>query len=1010
MKKKRYWRSLEERGKPRLSEAQPEFAEPAGEGEKFSISLDRRSFLKAVGFSLGGAALSACGRGPAGEVISHLAQPEELVPGRASWYASTCAGCGAGCGTLVKSRDGRPLKLEGNPEHPLSRGGLCAVGQASVLGLYDDHRLKAPLAAGKPSSWESVDALVVRALEGIIAKGGSVRVLARTTTSPTLKAALERFLRRFKDGRLVVYDPLSISALLDAHERAFGVRALPRLRFERAEVIASFDADFLGTWISPVEYAAGYRAGRTLEGKPAKLSRHIHFEPRMSLTGANADARVVLGAWEVTALLAHLADNLSRRAGLPVEIDALPPCPIDAGRLRGFADELWAARGRSLVVCGQNDLSAQLFAASANVALGNYSKTLDLDRPSFQRQGDDGALQGLLADLAAERVDALFVLDANPVAELPQADSWLRALEKTPLVVSFSAHLDETSTAARFVCPDRHPLEAWADAEPVAGLVCTTQPAIPPLGDTRPALESFSVWMGDKKQALDLIRDHWRASVYPRRKGTESFDDFWTKTVHDGFAEVSAPAGRAAGLRAEAVRSAVLPAAADGMQLALYAKIGLLDGRFSNNPWLQELPDPVTKVVWDNYASVSPSAAARLGLIQGDVVRLSTLSGAQLELPAHIQPGQHDGTVAVAVGYGRQGTERFADVGPRWLEGKPTVVPGARVGKNATALLAFTGGPVSFDIGGVSIAKTGGTHALACTQEYHSLQMPARLASVPGETRDIVRETSIEEHRKDPSSANPPERKHESLWPGHAYEGHRWGLAVDLGACTGCSACVVSCQAENNVPVVGKDEIARQRDMYWLRIDRYYADRGGGTDVVFQPMMCQQCGNAPCETVCPVLATMHSTEGLNQQIYNRCVGTRYCANNCPYKVRRFNWFQYQEEGRLSNLALNPDVTVRMRGVMEKCTFCVQRIQEAKFEAKRQGRAVKDGDISPACAQSCPASAIVFGDINDPKSRVSRLRKDARHYRVLAELSVEPSVGYMVKVRGRAADEGGPEHG
>ncbi|MBI4349949.1 MAG: TAT-variant-translocated molybdopterin oxidoreductase [Elusimicrobia bacterium] len=1021
MKNKRYWRGLSERENPQPDTAQPEFAEPPAVDEGFDISLSRRSFLKAAGFSLGGVLLSSCGRGPVGEVISSLAQPEELVPGRAVWYSSTCAGCAAGCGALVKNRDSRPLKLEGIPEHPLSRGGLCAVGQASVLGLYDDHRLRAPLSAGKPCSWEALDAEIIRELDAISRKGGSVRVLARTITSPTLKAALESFLRRFRDGRLVVYDPLSCSALLDAHQSAFGLRALPRLHFERAGVIAGFDADFLGTWISPVEYAAGYRAGRTLEGKPARQSRHIHFEPRMSLTGANADERIVLGAREVAAALAHLALDLARRAGLPAASGALPACPIDAGRLRGFADELWAARGHSLVVTGANELSAQLYAALANSALGNYSHTLDLDRPSFQRQGDDGALQSLLAELSAGRVDALFTLDANPAAELPRPGAWRKALEGTPLVVSFAGRVDETSALARFTAPDHHPLEAWADYEPVAGLVSTAQPVIRPLGDTRPALESLSAWTGNRRPALDLIRDHWRGNIYPRRKGAGSFEDFWTSTVHDGFAEISVPAGRAGAFRPSAIRPAAppsaaaqphqeSPAAASGLQLALYAKTGLLDGRFSDNPWLQELPDPVTKIVWDNYASFSPDAASRLGLAQGDVVRLSAPSGAHLELPAHIQPGQHDGTVAVALGYGRLGTERFADAGPRWLQGRPTVAPGMRVGKNAAELLAFDGGPISFDIGGVSVSKTGARHELSCTQEYHSLQLPERLASEPGETRDIVRETGIEEYRRDPSAGNKQEHGHESLWPEHVYEGHRWGMAVDLSACTGCSACVVACQSENNVPVVGKDEVGRRRDMAWLRIDRYYADRDGGTDVVFQPMLCQHCANAPCETVCPVLATMHSAEGLNQQIYNRCVGTRYCANNCPYKARRFNWFQYQKEGRLSNLALNPDVTVRMRGVMEKCTFCVQRIQEAKFEAKRLGRPLQDGEIRPACAQSCPSQAIVFGDVNDPGSRISRLRKDPRHYRVLAELNVQPSVGYLVKVRSRAGNGGGSEHG
>ncbi|MBI5631284.1 MAG: TAT-variant-translocated molybdopterin oxidoreductase [Elusimicrobia bacterium] len=1010
MADKRYWRSLEERDAKNSPPPGPEFPEVSGEASTSTVNIDRRTFLKAAGFSIGGVLLSACGRGPMNKVISYLSQPEEIVPGRAYWYASSCLGCSVGCATLVKTRDARPLKLEGNPEHPLSLGGLCAVGQASVLELYDDRRLRGPLIAGRTASWETVDRRIGQELDEIRRKGGRVRILSRTILSPTKKAVIGRFLDRFDGGRLVVYDPLSCSAMLDAHESAFGVRVLPRPRFDRAGVIASFDADFLGTWISPVEYSAGYRSGRAIDGNQAKVARHIQFESRLSLTGANADARVVLGPREITAALARMALMLAGRAGISVPNINLPPISLDAGALRGFADELWTARGRSLVVCGQNSVSAQLFAALANQALGNYGKTLDLEHPSYQKQGDDKAVKALLDELAQGRVDALFVLDGNPLAELPAPEAWEMALGKTPLVVSFTDHLDETAAMARFVCPEHNQFEAWGDLEPVSGLVAVAQPSIAPMGLTRPALESLSAWMGERKESLELIKEHWRLGIFPRRRGFASFEEFWNKTVHDGFAEIE-PAKQNAGVfRPEALSAASSARSSEKMSLVVYAKVGMMDGRHAQNPWLQELPDPITKIVWDNYASISPAGAKNLGVTEGDVVKIVGAGGRSIQLPAHVQPGQHDGTVAVALGYGRKGTERFTDIGPNWLEGKPTVAVGERVGMNASLLLDWDDGAISEVAGDVSVVKTGASRALACTQAYHSLQMPARLAAFPGETRPIVRETTLEDYRKHPASGNEPERKEESLWPEHAYEGHRWGMAIDLGSCTGCSACVIACQAENNVPVVGKDEVGRRRDMAWLRIDRYYADRGHDTDVVFQPMMCQHCGNAPCETVCPVLATMHSSEGLNQQVYNRCVGTRYCENNCPYKVRRFNWFQYQKEGRLSNLALNPDVTVRMRGVMEKCSFCVQRIQEGKFEAKRQGRPLQDGDIRPACAQSCPAQAIVFGDLNDPKSQISRFRKDPRHYRVLADLNVQPSIGYLVKVRNRAADGGRPEDG
>jgi molybdopterin-containing oxidoreductase family iron-sulfur binding subunit len=431
----------------------------------------------------------------------------------------------------------------------------------------------------------------------------------------------------------------------------------------------------------------------------------------------------------------------------------------------------------------------------------------------------------------------------------------------------------------------------------------------------------------------------------------------------------------------------------------------MLDGRHAHNPWLQELPDPVTKIVWDNYASVSPATAARLGLQESGVVRLEA-DGAGIELPVHVQPGQHDGAIAVALGYGRKGTDRFTRIGPQWFEAEPIVPPGGLVGKNAAPFLRFAGGALEYDNVPVTVTATGKSHPLVSTQEHHSLHVPEHLAPRNRERRPIVQETTLGEYTKDPSAGSFGRHEAVSLWPEeHTYDGSHWGMAIDLSACTGCSACLVGCMAENNIPVVGKDEVRRNREMTWIRIDRYYTEQDGRFSVAHQPMLCQHCGNAPCETVCPVLATVHSKEGLNQQVYNRCVGTRYCSNNCPYKVRRFNWFEYPHGDDLHRLVLNPDVTVRERGVMEKCSFCVQRIQEAKINAKKNGLPVKDGDIQPACQQSCPARAIVFGDMNNPESQLAQRMKDERFYRVLEETGVRPSVGYMTLVRD-SGEEGG----
>ena len=927
--------------------------------ELIGPDFDRRSFLKAAGFSFGGAMLAGCSRAPVEKAIPYLIKPDEITPGRAYHYASTCGGCSAGCGLLVKVRDGRPIKLEGNPQHPLNRGALCAVGQASILGLYDSHRLKHPLKDGRVVTWEDADGAILAELEAIRRERKPVRFLSSTITSPALRAQLDRFLKTSPDAQHVVYDPLSVSAILGAHERTHGARVLPAYRLERAEVIVSFDADFLGTWISPVEYAQLWSARRSPEGA---FSYHVQFESRLTVTGSKADRRVRVAPGEIGGLMNQLAERLAKKGGAD---------PL--------AERLWNTRGKSLVLCGVNDVATQVLCNYINHLLGNYGSTIDLERPSFQRQGDDRQLETLLAELREGQVGALFIHGVNPVADLPDgSDVLAQAIRKVPLTVSFAERQDETASVVRYLCPDHHYLESWSDAEPVSGTLSLMQPVIRPLGGTRPVLESLAAWSGAPGSAHDLLRRHWEAAVFPRQSAERSFQAFWEKAVHDGCVEVAPVKVATRAFAATAVRP-IAPARPDSFELVLYPKAGMLDGRHAYNPWLQELPDPITKVAWDNYACLSPAAAAKLGVSDGDGVRIEA-GGRSLELPALVQPGQHDRVVAVALGYGRKETERFARIGPKWFERRSGVGEDGRVGKNAAPLAELAGGTLRYTRAGVQLTKNGKRYALASTQTHHSI-----------EQRPVIQEGVVERHHAE----------HANLWPpDHRYPGHRWAMAIDLTACTGCSACVIACQVENNNPVVGKDEVRRQREMHWIRLDRYYSGDGDNVTVAHQPMMCQQCENAPCETVCPVLATVHSAEGLNQQVYNRCVGTRYCANNCPYKARRFNWFDYPREDKLYNMVLNPDVTVRSRGVMEKCTFCIQRIQEAKIEARRRGEKLADGDIQPACQQTCPAGAIVFGDMNDPSSRVARLMKSPRHYRVLDDLNVGPSVTYLALVRNR----------
>jgi molybdopterin-containing oxidoreductase family iron-sulfur binding subunit len=1001
----KYWKSWEEG--PGASElvqiSQDEFPEPLDRpAEQFS----RRSFLKAAGFTAAVAAVGAgCSHAPVEKAIPYLIQPEEIVPGVSYFYATTCGGCSAGCGILAKNREGRPVKLEGNPEHPISRGGLCAVGQASLLGLYDSQRLKAPQMEGKPATWEEVDRQIIGQLAAIRNAGGAVRFLSGTISSPTLNAEIQKFLAQFRDARHVIYDALSSSAILDAHKETHGERLLPHYRFDRADVIVSFDADFLGTWISPVEFTRDYANGRRLDSHPPRMSYHAQFESRMSVTGAKADRRVRVSPQELGETMVRLATRLAHLAGAAFPLgERAASNPPDA-LLEDLARRLWQARGRSLILCGAQDVRLQVLTNFMNDLLENYGSSLELQRPSKQKAGNDRDLQALLEELQSGKVAAFFLLGVNPVCDLPNGSALAEQIKKVSLVVSFADRADETSALARFICPGHHPLESWGDAEPVYGTFSLFQPAIHPLAETRAILESLAIWRGQPKAAYDILRDYWRENIFPRRKADEDFQIFWDRAVEAGYVEIQAAAPKPRRFRVAALEEAPQSALASGeFSLVLYPKIAMFDGRHAENPWLQELPDPISKVTWDNYACVSPATAQRLGLKEGDVVRLEAhpekeISQA-LELPAFIQPGQHDQVIAVALGYGREGTRRFAGVGPKWLFGGTDVGEDGIVGKNAAPMLVLANGNLRYVRDGLRLSKTGKRHALASTQTHHTLTMPQEIPLVGGKDREIVRETTLAALIAEGKHSSPAPSSANGLWPAdHPYNGHRWAMAIDLTACTGCSGCVVACQAENNIPVVGKDEVLRHREMHWIRIDRYYSGEED-LDVVHQPMICQQCDNAPCETVCPVLATVHSAEGLNQQIYNRCVGTRYCANNCPYKVRRFNWFNYARNDQLQNLILNPDVIVRSRGVMEKCSFCVQRIEAARIDSKRRGKPIADGQIQTACQQSCPSQAIVFGDLNDPDSRIAHMARDPRRFAVLEEFNFRPAVNYLTVVRNR----------
>ncbi len=1021
------------RSKKARSKKAPSKKAPSKE-DSVSAGFGRRDFLKASGFLVAGTAMG-CTRGPVPEAVPLLEGTPEMVPGRSSWYASTCGACTAACGAVVRSRDGRPLKLEGNSLHSLSQGGLCAVGQASLLELYDSQRLLKPWWRGEATTWEKLDTEIEAALNAAAASGRSVRLLTETLHSPSELAAIARFGERFEDFQHVVYDPLSTSAILDAHAATHGRRVLPRYRIDAADVLVSFDADFLATWISPVEFTAGYRKARDLSGEPPLMSYHLQIESRLSLTGSNADERHAIHPAEMASWMGHLAAELGAHFGEGLA-QLKPPAGNAPPPVVAMAERLSKARGHSLVLCGSQDLSTQILCNLINHLLGNYGNSLDLEHPSLQRMGDDGALAGLRRELASGQVEVLLMRGVNPVYDLPGGEELAAQIRKVPLSVSFARSRDETASASTAICPEPHFLEDWRDAEPVRGKLSLTQPLIRPLGETRGFARTLLTWNGEPKAELDWLREVWKREILPLASASLSpdsssstvasesmasesmasesmaFEKFWDGALHDGYVEVRRPAFEVGPFDGSALELVTEEAGGgthrDGLSLILYPKVAMLDGRHAHNAWLQELPDPVTKVSWDNYASLAPATAAELGVEEGDLVKISKAGGGEdLVLPALLQPGQHGAVVALAQGYGRLGTDRFAQVGPLWLESEPTVEAGGTVGSRVSDWLDPGSGQLTPVVHGVEVTAVAGHQRLARSQVYDDREVPEKLRPADGHPRPIIQQASLAAYTEDRSAGKPHGHFPEAdLWQEFPLGQHHWGMAIDLTACTGCSACVLACQVENNVPVVGRDEVRRRRDLYWMRIDRYYSQEGENLEVAHQPMLCHHCDNAPCETVCPVLATVHSEEGLNQQIYNRCVGTRYCANNCPFKVRRFNWFKYAHEDATANLVLNPDVTVRSRGVMEKCSFCVQRIQEAKISAKARREELAVDAVKTACQQSCPAGAIVFGDLADPQSEIAQAVADPRHYRLFEELNIEPSVGYRRLIRNRPEEEMG----
>ena len=1024
---KRYWQSVEElKTSSSIVETlqHKEFAEeiPTDEflGDKESLensTTSRRDFLKYVGFSTAAASLAAC-EGPVMKSIPYVVQPERIVPGVANYYATTMADGFDFAGVLVKTREGRPIKIEVNN---MAETGSGARVQASVLSLYDNKRVKRPQADGKAISWEQFDKEVQAGLNNA---SGDIVLLTHTFASPSTTKLINEFAQKYSNVRHVVYDSVSEDHALNAYQSKYGVRALPNYDFEKAETIVSVGADFLGDWVgrgSDAQYAKGRIP---VDGK---MSRHVQFEGNMTLTGSNADKRVPVTPSQQRAVLSAIHGQIvggSSSGELPGNIqDAVDKAVAQLKR----------SGSRALVVSGIPDDAAQSMVLSINEALG--SEVMDAENPVMLRQGNAAEVQQVIADMDAGQVGALLMVGVNPAYSLPNADEFVEGLKKVDLTVSFSQKVDETAKLCKYVGAIPHYLESWGDVQFSKKKYTLMQPTIKPLFDTRQFQDTLLRWTDNSQSYYEYLKNTWSSAGVS-----------WNEALHDGSFEATEPAGAAPLQNAAAAATASTTTSTEGtaatttssgriaalegegdFELELYTSVGLGDGQQANNPWLQEFPDPITRASWDNYLKISRADAEALGLenrhtsngaLNGSYVNLKVGDTVLQNVPVYIQPGQARGSVSLALGYGK----------------KEAIQREMQVGVNAYPLYKDFNSTQK-----VSIEKAGGEHEFACLQLHNTLMGRG----------DIIKETTLEIfNTKDVHFWNkmpevslnhietPVTSPDVDLWNGFDRSiGHHFNMSIDLNACTGCGACVIACHAENNVPVVGKEEVRKYRDMHWLRIDRYYSSEetfagdiekketmsglgeslsqfgemehaADNPQVVFQPVMCQHCNHAPCETVCPVAATMHGRQGQNQMVYNRCVGTRYCANNCPYKVRRFNWFLYNKNDEfdynmnndLGRMVLNPDVTVRSRGVMEKCSLCIQRTQKTILDAKREGRAIEDGEFQTACSLACDKGAIVFGDVNDESSLIKSKKEDERMYHMLEYLGTKPNVMYQTKVR------------
>ncbi len=960
---KRYWRSFNEIAD---TEEFREFLEqefPSGAAYLDDpTGVTRRTFLKIMGASMALAGLTACTATNPEKIVPYVEAPEEVIPGEPLFYASAFPMGGYGMGVVVETHEGRPTKIEGNEEHPASLGATDVFAQASILNLYDPDRTRQPERKGLMKTWADFVKELADA-QASWGDGEGVRILTGAVTSPTFVSQLQAFLEKYPKAQWHQYEPAGRNAAHLGAQLAFGEMVDVLYHFDKADVVLALDADFLSSGPAAVRHAKDFMARRRVAGKPehaVEMNRLYVVEPYLSNTGVIADHRLPLRAVDVE----HFARSLAQKLGLDVEGGE----PEKYGEwLETLVADLEAHKGSSIVIPGdQQDPVVHALAHAINQALGNFGQTVTTIEPVEAQPVDQiESLAQLVEDMQSGAVKSLIIFDGNPVYTAPADIPFKEALKQTPFSVYVGASLDETAVETLWYIPRSHYLETWGDVRAFDGVVTIMQPMIEPLYQSKSEYEVMAALLGEPDAAgHDIVKGYWQAHAE-----TDDFDKFWRVALNQGYLDGTQSPEKAVTASALAVARPFNKVASDEIEIVFRPSPSLWDGRFANNGWLQEVPNAITKLTWDNAAIMAPALAERLNLSDGDVIVLNYFDRS-VEAPVLVLPGHADNSVTVHLGYGRHVVGNV----------------GRDVGFNAYAI-RMSHKP--WQDTGVIFTYTGKTYPLARTQDHHLM-----------EGRNLVVSGTLEEFKKNPEFVK-EETEYEkiSLYPEFAYRGNAWGMTVDLSACIGCNACVIACQAENNIPIVGKEEVMRSREMHWMRIDRYFIGDMDNPDVVYQPVMCQQCEGAPCEVVCPAAATVHSREGLNDMVYNRCIGTRYCENNCPYKVRHFNFFQYVDVDSPSlQLMRNPNVTVRSRGVMEKCTYCVQRINAARIRSKKENRPIRDGEVKTACQAVCPTDAIVFGNIKDEQSQVAQLKASPLNYELLGELNVQPRTTYLARLK------------